>query len=195
MTDPSRVTRGSLPEFLGAVHPALEPGPVALAGIGGLDDEPPSEERGLVAISVLASGGTESDITGLAGRLNLGSRWRTVIHDAQTLGGVVGSLARSRPANSELYEELVVYDRAAIRSIALASEDAAAAEMLVLFLDELSHVETELRGGDIVAMGVEQGPTVGECLRRLKAARLDEAITDRAGEERFVRELIAGGIS
>ena len=108
---------------------------------------------------------------------------------------MISSLARSRPANSELYEKLAIYDRAAMRSVKLASEDAVAAEMLALFLDELSQVETELRGEDILAMGVEQGPAVGELLRKLKAARLDGAVTDRAGEERFVRELIEGGIS
>ena len=40
-----------------------------------------------------------------------------------------------------------------------------------------------------------RGPTVGELLRKLKAARLDGVVTDRAGEEQFVRELIQGGIS
>ena len=178
---------------LKAVHPSLEPDPVGLNAIRRLDDEPPSEERGLVAISLLASGGTESDITSLALRLNLGSRWRTVIQDARRLDGVVGSLARSQPANSELYEKLAIYDGAAIRSVMLASEDAVAAETLALFLNELSRVETELRGEDILAMGVEQGPAVGELLRELKAARLDGAVTDRSGEERFVRELIARG--
>ena len=106
---------------------------------------------------------------------------------------MVGSLARSQPANSELYEKLAIYDGAAIRSVMLASEDAVAAETLALFLNELSRVETELRGEDILAMGVEQGPAVGELLRELKAARLDGAVTDRSGEERFVRELIARG--
>ncbi|MCH8062319.1 MAG: CCA tRNA nucleotidyltransferase [Chloroflexi bacterium] len=180
---------------LEAVHPSLEPGPAALNAIRRLDGEPPSDDRSLVAISVLTSGGTESDITSLAARLNLGSRWRTVIQDAMRLNGVVGSLARSQIANSELYEKLAIYDGAAIRSVMLASEDAMAVEMLALFLDELSLVEPELRGEDILAMGVEQGPAVGELLRKLKAARLDGAVTDRAGEERFVRELIDGGIS
>lgn len=180
---------------LRAVHPSLEPGQAALGAMRRLDDEPPSEDRSLVAISVMALGGTESDITSLAIRLNLGSRWRTVIQDAVRLNGVVGSLARSQPANSELYEKLAIYDGTAIRSVMLASEDEVAAEMLALFLNELSQVETDLRGEDILAMGVEQGPAVGELLRRLKAARLDGAATDRAGEERFIQELIERGIS
>ncbi len=179
---------------LRAVHPSLEPGPAALAAIRRLDDEPPSEERSILAFSLLTLGSGEVETRRLAVRLNLGRRWRTVIQDALTLNGVAGSLARSQPANSELYENLVSYDRAAIMSVSLATEDAAVAEMLALFLDELSHVETELRGEDIVAMGVEQGPAVGDCLRRLKAARLDGEVTDRAGEERLVRQLIAGGI-
>lgn len=180
---------------LRAVHPSLEPGQAALSAIRRLDDEPPSEDRSLAAISVMALGGTESDITSLAVRLNLGSRWRTVIQDTGRLSGVVGSLARSQPANSELYEKLAIYNGTAIRSVMLASEDEVASEMLALFLNELSQVETDLRGEDILAMGVEQGPAVGELLRKLKAARLDGAATDRAGEERFIRELIERGIS
>ena len=179
---------------LRAVHPSLEPVPSALAAIRRLDDEPPSGERSLLAISLLTLGSSETESRRLAVRLNLPSRWRTVIQDVRTLNGAISSMARSRPTNSELYEYLVNYDRSAIRSVLLASEDGAAAEMLALFLDELVHVGTELRGEDVLAMGVEQGPAVGDCLRRLKAARLDGVITDRAGEQRFVRELIAGGI-
>ena len=107
---------------------------------------------------------------------------------------MVSSMARSQPANSVVYERLVGYDRTAIRSVLLASDDATAAGMLALFLDDLSHVETELRGEDILSMGVEQGPLVGECLRRLKAARLDGVIADRADEEHFVRKFIAEDI-
>lgn len=180
---------------LRAVHPSLEPGPAALAAIRRLGDEPPSEERSLLVGSLLTLGSSETETRRLAIRLNLGSRWRTVIRDSQTLSGVITSLARSQLVNSALYEELVSHDTTAIRSVSLASEDAAVVDILILYLDELSHVETELRGEDIMAMGVEQGPAVGECLRKLKAALLDGAVSDRAGEERFVRELIAKGIS
>lgn len=180
---------------LRAVHPSLEPGPAALAAIRRLDDEPPSEERSLLALSLLTLGSSEVETGRLAVRLNLGRRWRTVIRDAQKFNGVATSLARSQPANSELYENLVRYDRVAIRSVSMASEDAAVSEIAALFLEKLSFVETELGGEDIVAMGVEQGPAVGVCLRKLKAARLDGAISDRAGEERFVQGLIAGCVS
>ena len=54
---------------------------------------------------------------------------------------------------------------------------------LRLYLSRLRHVSTSLSGGDIVAMGVPEGPRVGEVLRELLEARLD-GVVESAEEER-----------
>ena len=49
-----------------------------------------------------------------------------------------------------------------------------------------------LRGQDVIALGVPQGPRVGEALRRLQIARLDGEVKSRAQEERFVKDWVVG---
>ena len=58
---------------------------------------------------------------------------------------------------------------------------------LRLYLSRLRHVSTSLSGGDIVAMGVPEGPRVGEVLRELLEARLDGTVESEEEE----RELAA----
>ncbi len=58
-----------------------------------------------------------------------------------------------------------------------------AAANVRLYLLRLRHVSTSLSGGDIVAMGVPEGPRVGEVLRELLEARLDGTV-ESEGEER-----------
>lgn len=56
------------------------------------------------------------------------------------------------------------------------------------YLAELRHVRPLLDGADLLALGVREGPMVGEILDRLRAARLDGVVESREDEEREVRE-------
>ncbi len=67
-----------------------------------------------------------------------------------------------------------------------------AAANLRLYLSRLRHVSTSLSGGDIVAMGVPEGPRVGEVLRELLEARLDGTV-ESAEEERELASRRAHG--
>ena len=53
-------------------------------------------------------------------------------------------------------------------------------------------LKPRLRGGDVIALGVPQGPEVGEVLRRLRVAKLDGEVMTRRDEERLVRSMLAG---
>jgi tRNA nucleotidyltransferase (CCA-adding enzyme) len=44
-----------------------------------------------------------------------------------------------------------------------------------------------LDGSRVMALGVKEGPPVGEMLRALLMARLDGEVSSRKDEERFVR--------
>ena len=48
------------------------------------------------------------------------------------------------------------------------------------------HEKTILRGGDLIAIGVPEGPTVGRLLKDLLAARLDGLVETREEEQTFV---------
>ena len=60
------------------------------------------------------------------------------------------------------------------------------------YLTELRHVRPELSGGDLIALGVPEGPRVGETLAELRRARLDGLLASAEDEERYVRRSAAG---
>ena len=62
---------------------------------------------------------------------------------------------------------------------------------LLDYHDRLRHVRPDLNGDDLLALGVPQGPRVGELLRELLAARLDGAASSRADEEAIVRRSLS----
>jgi tRNA nucleotidyltransferase (CCA-adding enzyme) len=55
------------------------------------------------------------------------------------------------------------------------------------FVTEGRGVSSELRGDDLMALGVSRGPDVARVLDDLRDARLDGAIGDRTAETRYVR--------
>jgi len=64
-----------------------------------------------------------------------------------------------------------------------------ASNRILDYLRRLAHIRPALRGDDVIALGVQQGPRVAEVLARLRAAKLDGEATTRADEERIVRNL------
>ena len=68
-----------------------------------------------------------------------------------------------------------------------------AAANLRLYLSRLRHVSTSLSGGDIVAMGVPEGPRVGEVLRELREARLDGTVESEEEERELASRRAQGG--
>ena len=79
-------------------------------------------------------------------------------------------------------------DAAAIEACALAvGSDSVAGDRMGRYLTELRHVRPELKGGDLIALGVPEGPRVGEMLAELRRARLDGLLDTAEDEERYVR--------
>jgi hypothetical protein len=66
--------------------------------------------------------------------------------------------------------------------------DPATRERLDWYVERASHIRAELRGDDVVALGVPRGPAVARVLGRLRDARLDDLVTDRDGERALVRD-------
>ncbi len=54
------------------------------------------------------------------------------------------------------------------------------------YLEEWKHIQPALDGNDLLAMGVPQGPEIGQLLERLLAARLDGEITTEAEERALI---------
>ena len=187
--------------LLQAIHPALRPAshPDAIEG-----------ERGPAMLAGLALGLSPHDAEEVAERLNLGSEWSRVVRDTAAVRKLLPELA-SDIAPSRVYRLLHGRHEAALsaweaggdhphpnplpsreRGQERGNDDRAAANVR-LYLSRLRHVSTSLSGGDIVAMGVPEGPRVGEVLRELLDARLDGVVTSDAEERELAANLAHGG--
>ncbi len=173
---------------LRAVHPSLDPDDATLAPIdetaGGCPD------TRLVLLSLLVSSLPAEAAPTLIRRLNMGTDWARVVDDTIALRDVVGRLRRSGLRPSEVDGLLSVYDEHALRASAVTDDDPAAA-WVRRYLDDLRHVRPLLDGNDLLALGVERGPRMGELLRALRRARLDGEVVTREDEVAYVRGRLA----
>ena len=60
-----------------------------------------------------------------------------------------------------------------------------------LFLDELINFELEIDGNDLLSLGVEQGPEVGEFLKLLRDAALDHSIIGKGAQLELAEKLLS----
>ena len=85
------------------------------------------------------------------------------------------------------------------QSLAIAACVAAAGSNLrrwiKVYFDELRDVKTEITGHDLIALGIKQGPFVGEILTCLRDARLDGEISDSEDERKFISANFADRMS
>jgi len=105
---------------------------------------------------------------------------------------------RVRAALSELRspgERAAVLDSLAPGAlrVVIATDSGVDANIVVAIRRYLDHdraVAPSLDGAALQAMGCPEGPALGEILRALRVARIDEVTVDRAAEEVLARRLI-----
>ncbi len=175
--------------ILRAVHPDLalaEPAASALSDPA-FDTLSP---RGLVILALLAY--RASDIPSLCRRLNLSGRRAEAVRGVSRARAACGDLGREPMPPSRIVDILEPLDEAAVEAYTLALGGGLAADRMRRYLTELRHVRPALRGGDLIALGVTEGPQVGEMLGQLRKARLDGLLATAEDEERYVRRSAAG---
>src|SRR5205823_12874042 len=116
-----------------------------------------------------------------------------LVRDAAALAGMWPRLGEAGLRPSEVYNLLKGLDvntlQAYTRISALAGDEAASRN-LETYLDTLRHVKPLLDGSYLRELGVEPGPVYSRVLGELRKARLDGEVSERADEERFVRDLL-----
>ena len=61
------------------------------------------------------------------------------------------------------------------------------------YFERLSGIELEIAGGNLVELGLEQSPRVGEILAELRQRKLNGALAGREAELEAAKSLIAEG--
>ena len=91
---------------------------------------------------------------------------------------------------SAIAELLSPFPLPALWAFAALTEDSTVRDRLLNYLTKARHERPHLTGNDLLALGVPEGPQLGEILRRLLYARLDGEATTREDEEHLARQLI-----
>lgn len=171
---------------LEAVHPALDAAPELLDRLSAATE---GHAIGHLALFAALTYGAESSLLpGLVRRLNMDSEWARVVRDMASAKGAIPLLASPDIRPSRIHAALRRIDPTAIQGCAMATDAAAATGTMERYLVELRHIAPELNGSDIMALGVPEGPLVGEALEALLSARLDGEVLTRQDEERLVRD-------
>ena len=169
---------------LRAVHPGL-----ALTEQAGSAVSDPafdtSSPRPVVLLALLAY--TASDVQGVCRRLNLSGKRAEAVGSMPCVRAVCGELGRKSIPPSRIVDILKPLDDAAIEACMLAMGGGVAGDRMRRYLTELRHVKPSLNGGDLISLGVPEGPRLGKMLAELRRARLDGLLSTAEDEERYVR--------
>ncbi len=174
---------------LRAVHPTLSL-PDGLADR--LRDGSQPSPLGLLA--ALASGAGDIARDGMALRLSLSPGPTRAVRDIGVIGSRLGGLSGDSLRASEVFRLLQDVDDRAVEGWALAHQDGRVRSRLEDYLHRMRGVTPLLDGRSVMALGVEEGPAVGEMLKALLMGRLDGEISSREDEERFVRHSLKPGL-
>ncbi len=106
-----------------------------------------------------------------------------LVRDTLCLKEVISALAASGLAPSAIYRLLQGYSSQAILAVAIASDSDSVCQRLQLYLNKLRYLRPCLDGKALQKMGIPPGPQMGEILRALQEARLDQEVGTREEEE------------
>lgn len=126
-------------------------------------------------------------------RLRLPKSTGRAIQDTLDLKENVFFLATAQLSPSDIYQLLEGHCPLSIMANAIASDSVLLRKRLHLYLNKLRYIKTSLDGEDLQKMGISPGPRLGEILRALHEARLDQRVKSREEEEEFVKNLLSSG--
>ena len=150
------------------------------------------ESSPLVPLALLAIAMDRHSVEAFIDRLNAPANWAAVMQDTYTLGERLRSLSTlGNSRTSTLCAQLSDLAPEAIIGWGALAQDQRTRDLLINFHTKWRHVRPFLTGDDLLALNVPQGPQIGEVLKELLNARLDEVVLTREAEETFVRNHLA----
>jgi len=174
---------------LGAVHPSLQlrddvaaRWQEALAGQSHVS-------RVELGLCIFIQPPTEATAGTLMARLHLTSQQQKALLDLARLQSLSSELAASHADPAAAVAMLDGMRPAAVMALAVRNDDVVA-EACDAYLAHWRHVRPHLRGDDLTAFGVPQGPAVGEILAELRTSRLRGLVETREDEVALVKRAL-----
>lgn len=135
----------------------------------------------------------QKDMEDFIDRLNIPKTIAQVIRDTLRIKEISASLDTGELSSGAIYRLLNGYQPLSILTNALASDSALLSQRLHLYLDKLRHVKTSLNGRALQQMGISPGPRLGEILKALQEAKLDQKVRTKEEEIEMVRHWLSQG--
>ena len=183
---------------LAAVHPALATG-AALKGFQALGRHRDSSGASSGETAWLSAFGYQLDRAqgdAVAQRLNMPGSWRRAMRDSTYLKEISSQLKAPDLPNSRLVHLLdecsAECSKEVVAAVAVISESPTLARRLTEYLDHLRLIGADLDGSDLRSLGVPAGPEMGKILDRLRNAKLDGKVANKAEQLQMVRDLLSG---
>ncbi len=149
-----------------------------------------TESERFAAFAYLAPMGV---MTNLAERLRIPSDWCAIVSETDIVGNVAKRFRSEHLNDVELWRSLIDVRDEVVRAAICVETDSEVSRRLVDFRDRLRPMRTAINGDDLISLGVERGPMIGQILDELLVARIEGSISN-AGEERaYVMRRLAGG--
>ncbi len=167
-----------------AIHPALEIDSEMLARFNTA-----AEKRRLDPLHylvMLAYAAPAASHASIVARFQMDGNWAGLVQDVARVKDAYDTLRQARLRPSQIHTTLSGLNEAAVEGCVIAVGEPVIHERLELYLSDIRHVRPLLNGTDILALGVPQGPKVGELLDALLTARLDGLLPTREDEVTFV---------
>ena len=167
---------------LAAMHPGFRLGHATARALGEA-----ASGGGALGFAILGAALSEETAAALAKRLAAPVLIRRAMTDASRLAARLDALAAPALKDSEVYAALSPYVREAVLACRFTAGDGIMAERIDDFTGRLADVRPALSGDDVIALGVEPGPLIGQLLAELLRARLDGEVETRQDEIEAVR--------
>ena len=153
-------------------------------------DQQGKKEEPLFYLAALAYPLRPQEGEALIARLNMLKRWATTVRDIIYLKEIEQPLAAQDLSASSLCRLLNGRSHASTKALACLTPRTLVRDRSAQYLDHLRYVKPMLRGRDLLALGVPQGPKVGQILQELKDARLEGRVTTRKEETDLARKYL-----
>ncbi len=125
--------------------------------------------------------------------LKLPKRIAQALRDCHAVKERLETLAAPAIKNSQIYRLLCDYSLPAITANIIATDVEESRAALNLYMEKLRYVKSAIKGGDIMKMGVEQGPQLKKMLDAVLDARLNGEAVNREDEMAIVRKMLPEG--
>ncbi len=147
----------------------------------------------LTLVAALAFRMNPEEGLGLVARLNMPPAWSEAVTGMGRLKSLMPDPEESEMTHSELYRMLEGCPISSIDALRYLSPNEIVRGRLDHFMTSLRYEKPILRGGELIELGVSQGPKVGKILRMIQDARLDGEVASREDERTLVRRLLKMG--